>query len=134
MKICGLTEFLKAYPGMSLQPARNDEVKIHGQFHYNAKGFGKEIEDSFELELVVNRKYPSIIPEVRETAGKIPKQGRFRHVRCNHVSKCSRYLVFLRLRYSHKYVPVDRLNIPGMGIHLPKLGRNSENHGFWGYI
>lgn len=71
----GLIEFLADYPGMSLQPARNDETVIRGQFHFNANGSGKSIEDTFELEILINRIFPSAIPEVKETAGKIPKTG-----------------------------------------------------------
>jgi len=60
MKICGLTKFLADYPGMSLRPTRNNEIKIHGQFQFQAKGFGKGIEDTFELEILVSRKFPKL--------------------------------------------------------------------------
>lgn len=73
MKLDGLAEFLTDYPGMSLQPTRNDETKIRGQFHFKANGIGNAIEDTFELEMLAHRTFPSAIPEVRETAGKIPK-------------------------------------------------------------
>lgn len=75
MKLEGLREFLTDYPGMSLQPRRNDEIKIRGEFHFKVNGAGKEIEDVFELEVLVHKAFPSAIPEVRETAGKIPKIG-----------------------------------------------------------
>lgn len=75
MKIEGLLQFLIDYPCMSLRPTRNDETKICGQFHFKAKGVGKSIEDTFELEILVDRFFPSTIPEVRETGSKIPKTG-----------------------------------------------------------
>ena len=75
MKPDGLIEFLADYPGMSLQPTRHDETVIRGQFHFKANGSGNATEDTFELEMLINRIFPSAIPEVRETAGKIPKTG-----------------------------------------------------------
>jgi len=75
MKLDGLAKFLTDYPSMSLRPTRNDEKIIHGQFHFKASRGGKAIEDSFELEIMVQRAFPSAIPKVSETAGKIPKTG-----------------------------------------------------------
>jgi len=75
MKLDGLHEFLNDYPGMSLQPTRSDETKIRGHFHFQAKGAHKAIEDTFEIEILVHKTFPSEIPKVREIAGKIPKTG-----------------------------------------------------------
>lgn len=75
MKPDGLTEFLADYPGMSLQPTRHSGTIIRGQFHFKANGSGLATEDAFELEILINKRFPSEIPEVRETAGKIPKTG-----------------------------------------------------------
>ncbi len=75
MKLDGLTEFLADYPSMSLQPTRHSETIIRGQFHFKANGSGLATEDAFELEIQINERFPSEIPEVRETAEKIPKTG-----------------------------------------------------------
>ena len=77
MKLDGLIEFLTDYPGMSLQPKRYDETIICGQFNFKANGVGKSIEDTFEIKISVNQDFPNTIPEVRETAGKIPKTGEY---------------------------------------------------------
>lgn len=74
-KLDGLTEFLADYPRMSLQPTRLSETIIHGQFQFKASGVGLTTEDTFELEIQINKRFPNEIPEVRETAGKIPKTG-----------------------------------------------------------
>ncbi len=75
IKLDGLLEFLAYYPGMSLQPKRHDETIVCGQFHFKATGVGNSIEDTFELRILINQDFPNTIPEVRETAGKIPKTG-----------------------------------------------------------
>lgn len=77
MKLNGLDEFLSDYPGMSLQPTRNSQTKIHGRFQFKAEGIGKTVEDYFELEILVENSFPYVIPTIRETAGKIPKNGDF---------------------------------------------------------
>ncbi|MFC1684047.1 hypothetical protein ACFL0R_01065 [Pseudomonadota bacterium] len=75
MKLDGMSAFLTDYPGMSLQPTRNGDTKICGLFQFKAKGAGEEIEDTFELEILLDSAFPCTIPKVRETAGSIPNTG-----------------------------------------------------------
>ena len=75
MKLNGLTEFLADYPGMSLQPTRSNQTIIRGQFHFKANRSDIATKDTFELEMLIDSRFPRTIPEIRETAGKIPKTG-----------------------------------------------------------
>ena len=68
--INGLDEFLADYPGMSLQPTRNNQTGIHGQFRFKAEGAGKAVEDSFELEILLENAFPNAIPRLGKRLGR----------------------------------------------------------------
>ena len=62
---------------MALQPSRNIETIVSGQFEFRASGYDHETEDAFDLEIKVTDKFPNDIPKVREIGGKIPRTGDF---------------------------------------------------------
>jgi hypothetical protein len=74
----GVDQFLKDYPGMSLGPSRGCEVVLKGRFSFEAQPEnGKAITDSFDLGVTVPHGFPCEIPSVRETGGRIPRDGRY---------------------------------------------------------
>lgn len=73
----GIREFLKDYPGMSRGPSRGSETVLKGVFSFSAKPReGKEITDSYELEIVIPSLFPRAIPKVTEKRRKIPRDGK----------------------------------------------------------
>jgi hypothetical protein len=70
----GVSQFLRDYPGMSLAPARGSKIVLWGTFSFSAKPKGgKEISDAYELEITINSDSPTVIPSVKETSNRIPK-------------------------------------------------------------
>ncbi len=73
-----LNQFLDDYPGMSTAPHSGAGVCLRGKFRFKADVSGREvIEDSYKLEIIVPDKFPQALPTVKETDGKIPRDGRF---------------------------------------------------------
>ncbi|MGI6657147.1 MAG: hypothetical protein ACOX5Z_10060 [Desulfobulbus sp.] len=73
-----LGQFLSDYPGMSTVPYSDAGVCLRGKFRFKANASGNdEIDDSYELEIVVPEKFPQALPEVKEIGGKIPRDGNF---------------------------------------------------------
>jgi len=73
-----LSQFLDDYPSMSTAPYSNTGVCLRGTFRFNANISGsEEIIDSYKLEIIVPEKYPQALPKVKETGGKIPRNGEF---------------------------------------------------------
>ena len=73
-----LNQFLDDYPRMSTAPYFDAGVCLRGKFHFKAGVSGsEEIEDSYKLEIIVPEKFPQALPKVKETGGKIPKDGNF---------------------------------------------------------
>lgn len=73
-----LNQFLDDYPGMSTAPHFDGGVCLRGNFRFKADVSGsEEIEDSYKLEIIVPGKFPLALPKVRETGGKIPREGNF---------------------------------------------------------
>ena len=51
---------------------------LGGKFRFKAsESGGNEIDDSYKLEIVVPDKFPQALPKVKETGGKIPRDGNF---------------------------------------------------------
>lgn len=74
----GLSQFLGDYPGMSITPYSGDDTYIRGKFWFKANVSGcDEIVDSYKLEIIVPNKFPQALPKVKETAGKIPRDGNY---------------------------------------------------------
>ena len=73
-----LSRFLRDYPGMSTAPCSDTGVCLRGKFRFKAEvSGGDEIDDSYKLEIVVPDKFPQALPKVKETDGKIPRDGNF---------------------------------------------------------
>lgn len=70
----GIDSLLKVQPGLRLAPSKDDSIRITGRLRFKriADGF-LEIEDNYELEIVVPPTFPEEVPLVWETGGRIPK-------------------------------------------------------------
>jgi hypothetical protein len=78
LELNSLSQFLGDYPGMSTVPYSDAGVCLRGKFRFKANVSGKdEIDDSYMLEIVVPDKFPKALPKVKETGGKIPRDGNF---------------------------------------------------------
>lgn len=78
-----LHQFLDDYHGMSIAHCTVAGINLQGRFRFKANVFGyEEIEDSYKLDIFVPDHFPRTLPEVRETDGKIPRDGNF-HVNPN---------------------------------------------------
>jgi len=70
----GETEFLKDHPNMSICPSKNKGLTLKGIFSFSAKWKdGPEIEDSFNLKILIPEKFPNELPKVAEIGQKIPR-------------------------------------------------------------
>jgi hypothetical protein len=68
-----LEEFLLKYPGLRLAPATHKHVKLAGTLAFDAEPPGKErIGDEYQIEILMPERFPTSIPSVRETGGRIP--------------------------------------------------------------
>jgi hypothetical protein len=69
-----LDELLRAYPGMSLRPVINGQVRFAGTLSFSAEATGLErIDDEYELEFAIPQEFPRELPFVREVTGRINK-------------------------------------------------------------
>lgn len=69
-----LGDLLRAYPGLSLRPIVNGQVRLSGQLSFSAEANDLErIDDSYEVEIAIPRRFPHQPPLVTEAAGRIPK-------------------------------------------------------------
>ncbi len=74
----GLHQFLFDYPGMSTAPPTIRGFKLCGKFSFKASILGEnEIQDEYELEIIIPSEFPKAIPLVKETVGKIPTKAEF---------------------------------------------------------
>jgi hypothetical protein len=68
-------DLLRAYSGLRLTRVTNGTVHIAGALAFLAAGPGMErIQDEYTIELVVPDGFPTILPGVRETHGRIPPE------------------------------------------------------------
>lgn len=78
MNSLSLNQFLDDYPEMSTAPCFDAGVYLRGKFRFKANVAGGEvIEDGFKLEIFVPEKFPRALPKVKETGGRIPRDGNF---------------------------------------------------------
>jgi hypothetical protein len=69
-----LRELLHAYPDLSLRPIVNGQVRLSGSLSFSADANGLErLNDTYEVAIAVPHGFPSELPIVTETAGRIPK-------------------------------------------------------------
>lgn len=86
--LSGIEDFLLAYPGMSLQPIRDDRVVLSGVFSLSAESVHHGlVNDSFELRIEVPSTFPKDLPVVYELGGRIPRENRY-HVNLGDCSLC----------------------------------------------
>jgi len=79
----GLEEFLRVYPKMSISPSQDSCLVLSGMFDFSAHSENKpKIVDSYSLCIRVPLNFPETVPEVIETEGKIPRDGKH-HVNPN---------------------------------------------------
>jgi len=98
--IPGLREFLWDNPQMVLRPSAGDGSLLKGRFAFRAASKGKgEITDNYELRIFVPRQFPRCLPQVTETAGKIPRNGQY-HVNPSDDSLCLGSPIRLMLKLS----------------------------------
>lgn len=63
---------------MSLGPSRGPAKILKGTFSFSAapRG-GKKITDSYQVEIIIPAAFPRVLPSVKETGGKIPRDGKY---------------------------------------------------------
>lgn len=70
----GLTTLLAEYPELRVQPQENGALKLSGYFHFNATYNGRDITDSYEIEIEVPDHFPVDLPRVKEVGGRIAEE------------------------------------------------------------
>lgn len=75
MNVAGVSELLKNYPSLVIDPASNkDELLITGEVRFNCKFKDlPKIEDSYFVKIIIPEGFPKEIPEVYETMDKIER-------------------------------------------------------------
>ncbi len=74
----GVAQFLKDYPGMSIQPFQGQDLVLKGVFAFTANTpTGPEITDCYSLEISIPKKIPKALPKVKEINEKIPRDGNY---------------------------------------------------------
>lgn len=74
MELFGAIKFLQEHPEMSFGPLRNGELLLKGILRFKAKYKDlPDIEDSYNLEIVVPKNFPFQLPKVTELDKKIPR-------------------------------------------------------------
>ncbi len=68
-----LDVLLRTYPGLNTEPHDGPELRIAGDLSFAAVGRGVTISDSFAIEMLVPPSFPNVLPQVRETGGRIPR-------------------------------------------------------------
>jgi hypothetical protein len=83
----GVYQFLIDYPEMQLQPSTSGVV-FRGNIFFTAQGINfPELADCYELEIVIPKRYPHILPMVTEVGGRIPRDAKY-HVNTNDGTLC----------------------------------------------
>ena len=82
---------------MSIGPSRNSGMVLKGSLLFSAtpKG-GKKIIDSYQIEITIPAAFPRVLPSVKETGGKIPRDGK------HHVNSDKTLCLGSPLRLLHK--------------------------------
>lgn len=74
---CGIENFLREYPGMSIVPSRSDNLFLKGEFSFNAQFEDHRISDAYQLKIEIPHDFPRRSPRVWELDKKIPRNGDF---------------------------------------------------------
>ncbi len=69
-----LQAFVRAYPGMSVDPATGGPAVLRGTFAFEAAWGGVDVKDAYELRIEV-ASYPQTMPRVFETGGRIKREA-----------------------------------------------------------
>lgn len=78
IKLIGLDEFLRDYPGMAIRPMSAESLRLKGNFAFTADHFAHgQVTDTFELQIEIPAAFPKRIPTVIETGGRIPREPDF---------------------------------------------------------
>jgi hypothetical protein len=68
-----LPELLARYKHLRLMPSRTGEITLRGTLEFTASANGRAtVNDHYEISVYVPKSYPSELPVVHETNGKIP--------------------------------------------------------------
>lgn len=69
-----LRELLQKHAGLAVQPKQGEELVVAGHLSFRAESerYGT-VEDSFELDIRIPRRFPSELPVVREVGERIPE-------------------------------------------------------------
>jgi hypothetical protein len=74
VEIPGLRECLRNYPKMAIRPSAGEHLRLRGSFEFAAHHAKEgDLQDSFVLEIIVPCAFPTELPRVTETGGKIPR-------------------------------------------------------------
>jgi hypothetical protein len=74
---CGIENFLREYPGMSIVPSRSDNLFLKGELSFDAQFQDHRIADAYQLKIEIPYDFPRRIPRVWELDRKIPRDGNF---------------------------------------------------------
>jgi hypothetical protein len=70
----GVEELLRKYPDLRIVPSRDETLKVGGDLHFRVRGPTRDVvEDSYCIELRIPPGFPTVIPAVLETGGRIPR-------------------------------------------------------------
>jgi len=73
---CGVGQFIKDYPGMSIAPSRGMGIVLRGLFSFSTRsGDGAQMHDSYQLQIEVPQGFPGEMPRVIETGHRIPRDA-----------------------------------------------------------
>jgi hypothetical protein len=102
VEIPGLREFLRNYPKMAIRPSAGEHLRLRGSFefaaHHSKEG---DLQDAFVLEIIVPWAFPTALPRVTETGGKIPRTPDY-HVNQTDHTLCLGSPLSLLLKLSKK--------------------------------
>lgn len=74
-------EVRKYYPGLVLDEHPGGGWVLHGDFHFLATNNGREVEDTYKLEIRIPADYPDQLPVTWEMGGRIPRDFHLNHNR-----------------------------------------------------
>jgi len=69
-----VSQFLISNPEMAIVPSTTKGIVIEGSFAFTATADNfPVISDSYRLRVIVSSKYPTILPDIEEIGGRIPR-------------------------------------------------------------
>jgi hypothetical protein len=74
LKQLAISEVISRFENLRLMPSRNGDIVLRGVIDFTASANGcRTVTDSYEVSLRIPNAYPSELPVVHETGGRIPK-------------------------------------------------------------